>query len=168
MGTIKTLPTGLNSLSTRMPSRQNAFTLLELMIVLAIIAIGSAVIIPRISNTEGKIFRAQLRELSAVLKYNRRNAVIKGQIREAVLYPYQENPNSTVEKGHWQSSGASVQWLEKASNTDSKPKPFTIQFFPQGGATGGTLLLKQGRFQSKLIIDSFTGKLTLDEMQQNE
>ena len=40
------------------------FTLLEFLVVLAIIALGSAIILPGIANTEGKLFRAQLRELA--------------------------------------------------------------------------------------------------------
>jgi len=39
-----------------------------------------------------------------------------------------------------------------------------IQFFPQGGATGGTLILQQGSLKSQLVIDSFTGKLSIEDV----
>ena len=71
-------------------NNQQAFTLFELLVVLAIIALGSAIILPSISSSDSKIFQAQLRELSAVLKYNRRHAVISGQIQLAQLFPYQD------------------------------------------------------------------------------
>jgi len=38
-----------------------------------------------------------------------------------------------------------------------------IQYFPQGGATGGIITLQQGRFVAHVNIDGMTGKMTLEE-----
>ena len=146
--------------------RQTAFTLLELLVVLAIIALGSIIIIPSIGNTDAKIFYAQIRELSAVLKYSRRNAVITGQPQISHIFPHDNNlvdkNTIAVKKGDWRSRGAIIEWLNKEKNHLSQ-QLISIQFFPQGGATGGTLLIKQDQLQVQLIIDSFTGKLTIKE-----
>ena len=147
--------------------QQRAFTLLELLIVLAIIALGSAVIIPSIGNTDAKIFNAQIKELAAILKYNRRNAVISGQAQLSQLFPYEDDNNKAViytdkKKGSWYSRGAGFEWLNQEKNLPQKI--INIQFFPQGGATGGTLILKQGSLQSQLVIDSYTGKLSIKEI----
>ena len=141
-------------------NNQQGFTLFELLVVLAIIALGSSIILPSISSSDSKIFQAQLRELSAVLKYNRRHAVISGQTQLAQLFPYQDGQINNKKKGQWYSRGAEFSWLNKQNNNSQM---INIKFFPQGGATGGTLQLRQGALQSQLIIDSFTGKLTLHE-----
>ena len=38
-----------------------------------------------------------------------------------------------------------------------------IQYFPQGGATGGIIKLQQGRFIAQINIDGMTGKTTVEE-----
>ena len=163
---------------------QKGFTLLELLLVLAIITLGSAIIIPNINNTEAKLFNAQLRELAGVLKYNRRNAVVTGEIKRAQLFnPFDDHNNireheERPKKGQWYSRGAVVRWLDKGTThnkgakqtlvqafsteqVSTKQAMLTVQFFPQGGATGGTLLLQQDDQQAQLVIDSFNGKLSI-------
>ena len=147
--------------------KQRAFTLLELLIVLAIMALGSAIIIPSITNTDSKIFHAQIKELAAILKYNRRNAVISGQIQLSQLFPYENDKHKAIiythkKKGSWYSRGATFSWLEQSRNLPNSM--INIQFFPQGGATGGILILQQGSLKSQLVIDSFTGKLSIEEV----
>lgn len=135
------------------------FTLMELMIVMAIIAIASAVVIPRIGNNEGKIYRAQLKTLTAALNYNRRNAIIMNRPFEMKVEP--DTAAGKTAKGDWKSQGADIQWqtdTEKYQN-----KRFAITFFPQGGATGGTITLQQGSFVAQVVIDSLTGKVIVEE-----
>jgi len=142
---------------------QSGFSLMELMIVMAIIALTSAVIIPRIGNSDNKLYQAQVRTLLASLNYNRRNAVIRNQPHTMKLYPYTEGDKHQLKlkKGNWQSKGAIIQW--QTDKQVVKNKPFTIRYFPQGGATGGTIDIQQGRFKAKIYIDGITGKSTLKE-----
>jgi len=139
---------------------------MELMIVMAIIAIASAVIIPRISNSEGKLFRAQLRTLAATINYNRRNAIIRNRPFVMNIIPYTGQDDQLLQsvnkrKGDWISQGADVQW--KTGTRLINNKPFNITYFPQGGATGGTIRLQQGRFAAHLQIDGITGKVTIEQ-----
>lgn len=148
-------------------NRCRAFTLMELLLVLAIIGIASAVIIPRIT-TSGQNFQGQVRELTAVLKYNRRMAIVSSRLQQAKLFPYQEEANGTpLKKGHWRSKGAELSWSKENSNStpaQKKNQIISIDFFPQGGATGGELILSQEPFKTKIHIDSFTGKVTIEEL----
>ena len=144
------------------------FTLMELMIVMAIIAIASAVIIPRIGSSEGKLYRAQLKTLTAALNYNRRSAVVKNQSFEMTLFPYTNqddnqaaNRNPSFNKGDWQSQGAEIKW--QSGSQDTHNKSVKIKFFPQGGATGGTITIQQGLYLAQLSIDGITGKVTIKE-----
>lgn len=139
---------------------------MELLIVLAIIALASAVLIPRIGHNDGKLYQVQLRTLSNVLNYNRRNAVILNRPFTMNVFPYQETDEQTksaqaIKKGDWRSQGAVMQW-----QTGSKivsDKAFKITYFPQGGATGGVIRLQQGRFIAHLTIDGITGKVIIKE-----
>ncbi len=149
---------------------------MELLIVMAIIALASAVIIPRISNSDGKLYQAQLRTLTAVLNYNRRNAVILNRPQNVKLYPYRsqieladdeasEKHKIAHNKSEWRSLGADIDWQSGTLKTHNRV--IEIQYFPQGGATGGTITLQQGRFIAQVSIDGMTGKTrvkaTVDE-----
>ncbi|MCU7831603.1 MAG: prepilin-type N-terminal cleavage/methylation domain-containing protein [gamma proteobacterium symbiont of Lucinoma myriamae] len=146
-----------------MPKYSNGFTLMELMIVMAIIALASAVIIPRIGSNDGKLYRTQLQTLTVALNYNRRSAVVMNRPFEITLFPFTENNDSTdkLKKGDWASQGADIQWQSDTQKLQNKV--FTIKYFPQGGATGGTIRLQHGRFIARLFIDGITGKVTIEE-----
>lgn len=60
-------------------SRAAAFTLLELLLVLGIIALAAALVAPNLGGVSARSFSAQLREAGAQLNAARRNAVISGQ-----------------------------------------------------------------------------------------
>jgi prepilin-type N-terminal cleavage/methylation domain-containing protein len=152
------------------------FTLLELLMVLAIIGLGSALLIPRL-NSDVKLFDAQVRELVANLKYGRRMAVIKNQIQQVVLHPSiqfqatsieKSPPKTNKKKGHWFSQGAEYIWTKGNTQNEIKNKKIVIDFFPQGGATEGELLIYAGAIKSKIIIDGFTGKVTLKNIDKND
>lgn len=142
---------------------------MELLIVLAIIAVASAVIMPRIGGDDGKLYQAQLRTLTATLNYSRRNAVILNRPTEMTLFPAQKTDDSDEEeeqvskkkKGDWFSQGADIRW--QTDQKEIRNKIFKIKYFPQGGATGGTIRLQQGRFIAYLTISGITGKVTIKE-----
>ncbi len=146
---------------------------MELLIVLAIIALASAVLIPRIGHNDGKLYQVQLRTLSNALNYNRRNAVILNRPYEMNVFPYQEADEGkeenksarAIKKGDWRSQGAVIQWQTGSRIVPNKP--FKITYFPQGGATGGVIRLQQGRFIALLTIDGITGKVTIKESNED-
>ncbi len=143
---------------------------MELLIVLAIIALASAVLIPRIGHNDGKLYQVQLRTLSSALSYNRRNAVILNRPYEMNVFPYtevdaQNKSAQAIKKGDWRSQGAVLEW--QSGSKIVRNKPFKITYFPQGGATGGVIRLQQGRFIAQLSIDGITGKVTLKESNED-
>ena len=157
------------------------FTLLELLLVLAIIGFASALIVPRL-NSDSKLYDAQVRELVAVLKYNRRMAVVTNQVQHAVLYPFTEAENAaekrpskkpsdqkqSKKKGHWFSRGAEYIWKSGDSLIEIKNKKIVIDFFPQGGATEGELFIYFAKLKSKITVDGFTGKISLMDIDEND
>ena len=143
---------------------------MELLIVLAIIALASAVLIPRIGHNDGKLYQVQLRTLSSSLSYNRRNAVILNRPFTMNVFPYteadaQNKSAQAIKKGDWRSQGAVLEW--QAGSKIVRNKAFKITYFPQGGATGGVIRLQQGRFIAQLSIDGITGKVTIKESNED-
>jgi len=75
------------------------FTLLELVIVLAILAMGSVLVIPNISGMSARTFNAQAREAHSLLNYARRNAVVTGQPATARFLPDLRDAEALREAG---------------------------------------------------------------------
>jgi len=156
--------------STEDMLRQKGFSLLELIIVMAIIAIAGALVIPRMNN-DGLYFQTQTRELIAILKYNRRMAVYENVPRE-VSISFHETPDQAAphspsggsksrrDKRHWRSHKINFSW-ESQQQIYEQNQAFSITFFPQGGATSGTITLQYAPFTSRIKVDGFTGKISL-------
>ncbi len=159
---------------TPVPMKQRGFTLLELLVVLVIIGLGTAFIVPRL-NSDVKFFDAQLRQLVAILKYSRRMAVVDNQVRRVYLHPSatasaadirDEQDYQRAEKGHWYSQGIELVWQGKKQT--QQQGAIMIDFFPQGGASGGVVNLQYNGLKQAIKIDSFTGKISLLERDENE
>ena len=159
--------------TSRSKQAQRGFTLLELMLVMGIIALAAALIVPNLSGTESRDFSAQLRELTAQLNYSRRSAVVSGQVSMMQLsnlddeIPAQEN--STINRWHSESisfafsgdSGKSVDSEDYRGRDYEPASSLAIQFYPEGGSSGGVLQLAQDQQVAWIAIDSFTGRIIL-------
>ena len=62
----------------RRPARQRGFTLLEILLVLALLALASVMVVPNVGSLDARTYSVQLRQVNALLHYARRNAVITG------------------------------------------------------------------------------------------
>ncbi|MEY3220385.1 MAG: hypothetical protein RIT27_1742 [Pseudomonadota bacterium] len=117
--------------------RKRGFTLLELILVLAIIAISITLAIPRLNNGEMVRLQAKVRETAAALKYARRTALIFGR-----------ETNVTI-----------------PSNDKKKPdKKISTQivFYPSGGSNGGTLYFYEENNEATVEINPLTGQIMID------
>lgn len=147
------------------------FTLIELIVVLVILGLASALIVPRIGHSELSLLKADMREIISVLNYSRRTAVVRGIPMEAQFFPPAppneagaESANQPLfEKkiGTWVSKGASLRWgdaSEWAETEASQGK--TITFYPEGSSSGGELVLQRKAFIAKINVDPITGKIS--------
>ncbi|MCK5719214.1 MAG: prepilin-type N-terminal cleavage/methylation domain-containing protein [Thiomargarita sp.] len=139
----------------------NGFSLLELLIVLLIIGMAAAVVIPKISGGQVTLLNAQAREAMAALKYARRLAIVEGKEQSVTFY---EGKNTSDKKsaksGQWVSRGASVQWGGELQENDKMVHKIT--FFPEGGSSGGKLILKHFEHQVQININPLTGRIKLE------
>ena len=144
------------------------FTLLELVLVLSIIVMASILVVPTFGGLEGRTFGVQVRAASSLLNYARRTAVVTGQPSTASFYPIldEEEDDDANTKfssvGTWQSNGAKLHFRDSTDRESEIQKLIEITFYPEGGSTGGTLLLVQGAQLVSIKIDPFTGRVVTE------
>jgi len=154
------------------------FTLLELVIVLAILAMGSVLVIPNISGMSARTFNAQVREAHALLNYARRTAVVTGQSATARFLPDLRDEQTLANASAsdtarsrlgtdevWTARDITLSYRDSTQQVTPVEERLDILFFPEGGSTGGALILTQGQREVVISIDPFSGKVRTEEPQ---
>jgi general secretion pathway protein H len=127
--------------------RERGFTLVELMIVLAILALVAAIAFPRLLNrAPGTSLGAASEELRAALATARSAAIAED--REVWV---------AGGTGSYRIDGARHDLLSAAGVRIEVPRG-RIAFFPSGGSSGGRIVLRGGGSTEQLDIDSLTGR----------
>ncbi|MDR2212834.1 MAG: prepilin-type N-terminal cleavage/methylation domain-containing protein [Pseudomonadales bacterium] len=152
-------------------SRAQGFTLLELLLVLALIALALGLVIPTFSGDRGG-FRADLRRAVATLTYARRAAIVEAMPwtaefhaldpdgpRQATLAQTQAlaSPASSI----WASETLSLQFQNDAQAELEADEIIAITFFPQGGSTGGILTFSRAAQSARVRVDPITGRIAI-------
>jgi len=153
------------------PKQQRGFTLLEIILVLAIIATASILIVPNLGGFEARTFSTQVRQAQSLLNYARRTAVISGQASTVSfnVLPADEMARLDSEERYASLSNSVAQWNGAGVDLrfrDSTDREIEIQgktevtFYPEGGSTGGTLLFVQDDQAGVISVDPFTGSVS--------
>ena len=158
--------------------QSGGFTLLELMIVLAILAMGSVLVIPGLSGMDSRTFNAQVRAAGSLLNYARRTAVVTG--RPAVASFESQPERSEAEESEaeeaeirtseaarstlgpdapWSSRGVEIAYRDSTRQLVEVEDTIDITFFPEGGSTGGELILTLDDREAVIVIDPFSGRV---------
>jgi general secretion pathway protein H len=147
--------------SLSLPAR--GFTLLELMLVLAIVAMASFVVFPNLTGLETRTFNARVREAHTLLNLARRTAVVSGQpsVASFSVDPAAEPSaaRSSFSVGQWDGSGIELTFQDSADQEVEVQDFLDITFFPEGGSTGGSLLLVYQDRLASIVINPFTGRV---------
>lgn len=107
------------------------FTLIEMLVVLALIALVAALALPRLGSTPNMSSQEQLRSALAILADARSAAVASGQAQ--ALDPA--------------ALGANARYAAATGASDR------IRFYPDGSSSGGTLTLAPGRSIALSLVD---------------
>lgn len=147
----------------------SGFTLLEILLVLAIIGMASILIVPNMGSLESRSFSAQVREASSLLNYARRIAVVRGMPSAATFYQGSEDGDADSlpeparnSVGNWESAGASIRYETSSSQQIDVEDKLEIIFYPEGGSTGGSILLAQDEQRATIHVDPFSGRVTVE------
>lgn len=160
---------GYDILGQMPKAARKGFTLIELVLVLFIIGIASALAVGILYRSMDNIrLKTAAKELSASLRYARSHAVA-----EKKIYSFVMNNNGYRLYTEPQDKSASEQ--EKTSFIFQKILPqeivaeyqdsedIRIDFYPQGDSTGGEIRLKNEKGAELLItIEKITGKVKIE------
>jgi general secretion pathway protein H len=124
----------------RDPGRARGFTLFELVVVLLVIAVASAVAAPAItSGWRAREVRGSTRELAGLMRGLRERAVRRGVEQELVLDPDGQTVrwtggNETTLRGDASITGVRGGWRDADGSVH-------VVFYPNGGTTGIAVLI---------------------------
>ena len=142
--------------------RARGFTMIELLVVLAIIAIASALIIPMfgkgVSTTE---LKSAARQLAAGLRLARSEAV--SQRRETFLVLDLAGRRFKVDRDpqeHALPRGVELK-LFTAQKDLVDEKVGSIRFYPDGGSNGGRITVGSGERKYEVDVDWLTGRVAI-------
>ena len=152
------------------PKLQRGFTLLEIILVLAIIATASILVVPNLGGLEARTFSTQLRQAQSLLNYARRTAVISGQAStvsfsvlsadEIAQADREEHASLSNIVAQWNGAGVILRFRDSTDREIEIEETTEVTFYPEGGSTGGTLLVAQADQTGVIDIDPFTGRVS--------
>ena len=169
------------------PDGERGFTLLEILLVLTLIALASALVVPNVGGLDARIYSVQLRQMNALLQYARRNAVITGLPVSARLYGPSFRPDDAdiasadeparsqergqgpaagllkTPKAYWESDGIAVSYVDSTERLIEVERFIDVTFYPEGSSSGGTLIFSRDDRNTRITIDPFTGRISSEE-----
>jgi general secretion pathway protein H len=143
-------------------SRQGGFTLIEMVCVLAVVALLAAILLPRVSRqTSQPRLQAYAIEAAAILKADRTAAMMAGrQVATAI------DATSRLIR-----SGATGRALRVADDVvvtallpercNDRPALSTVSFFANGMSCGGTVTLARGDYSYEIRVNWLTGGIEI-------
>ena len=142
--------------------RQRGFTLLELMVVLAIAAVMMTIVPPMISRAlPGAELKSASRQLAAGLRMARNQALVSRRDARLILDLEKHRFEITGRKrSHSIPESLKIDLLTVESERLGDDRA-GIRFFPEGGSTGGRITLTQGSRALGVDVDWLTGKVRI-------
>lgn len=149
----------------RVRPRAAGFTLLEILLVLTILGMASVLIVPNLGGLEIRTFNAQVRGAVALLNYSRRTAVVQGQPAIAnfhsASFDLSELAAVMPNVASWQAGAeTTIRFRDSTGQETEIDDSLVINFYPEGGSSGGTLLLQFDNQEVAIDIDPFSGRVT--------
>ena len=138
------------------------FTLMEIMVVLAVMAIGLALVAP---NLGGMLQRLELasatREVASALRYTRSRAIGSGRPADFWLDVKGRKYRAADERKIRQLSDSLRVHLVTADTQTAGGGTGYIRFFPDGSSTGGQVRIESEGAQRRLEVNWLTGAVRI-------
>lgn len=158
----------LQANNSRQAFAQGGFTLLELLLVLGILGMAAMLLGPGLATLDSPGFNAQTREATGLLNYARRMAVVQGTpatIEFVVAANADNETNSDTETqqadivGRWVGDNIELSYRDSAGQDAPVDRRVLVTFYPEGGSTGGELIMQQENRQLTISVDPFSGRV---------
>lgn len=149
-------PTGKTAAS------QSGFTLIEIIVVLSILALVTALVLPLMSGAEAKEdTRAAAHAIASGLRVTRNLAMMRGRA---------EAFSVDVTAGAFRAGSAAPRRVPRgvhivlitAARERIDDKAGSIRFFPDGTSTGGGIGLSDGASRDAVLVDWLTGRVSIE------
>lgn len=147
-------------------SHGHGFTLVELLIALALVAVLSAMMAPMLLPSAGRTLQASGQELAQYLRETRRQARAKRQTHiftvDTANQRYQREGSE-----RWQDlpDGMTVELTTARSLLDTSSRG-RIVFNPDGSSTGGRVELSLNGLAKHIDVEWLTGKIRVAEVER--
>lgn len=176
-------PTRLRPTPARpVSARQRGFTLLELLLVLGILGMAAMLLGPGLATLDSPGFNAQTREATGLLNYARRMAVVQGTPASIEFLTAADDADSEISAeasnasssepdarqadivGRWVGDNIDLSYRDSAGQDAPVQRRVLVTFYPEGGSTGGELIMQQENRLLTISVDPFSGRVqVLDE-----
>ena len=138
-------------------------TMIEILVVLSIMAIGAAIVVPMIGGTGASSgdLRSAARQIAAGLRHARSEAI--AQRRETVLTLDLEKRSFRVAQEPRDIALPSKVELKlfTAQSDLVNERQGAIRFFPDGGSNGGRVTVASGERKYEVDVDWLTGRVAI-------
>ncbi len=138
--------------------RQSGFSLLELIVVVVIMAGVVAVATPRFATAFDMLqLRGSAQGIAATLRSCRELAVREARVTEFTI-------DARTESYRASTLHLDVDWPDSTFVQGDGPyiqDLYTVRFYPDGSASGGSVLVKSGGRQYEISIDWLTGRVRI-------
>lgn len=146
------------------PRGCQGFTLLEILLVLTIVAMASLIVIPSVGELDSRNFEVRGREAIGLLNHARRSAVVSGMPRSAIFSPAfadaeEQSFRSRQSVGSWFAGVTQMSFVDSTEQERAVTEDLEVTFFPEGGSTGGSLILEESDQRLTIRVDPFTGRV---------
>jgi prepilin-type N-terminal cleavage/methylation domain-containing protein len=142
------------------------FTLLEILLVCALIALAAGLTTTFLSGSDQKNFTVNLAQVSAVLRNARRQAIVTGveqEVKLATELPEEDAPDAApATPPDWFDRTMRLSYAATLDESLEESAELVMTFFPMGSSTGGLIELADSDRKTYFYVSPFTGKLTIE------
>jgi len=158
-------PTSAAGSNTRPRPRSTGFSLLELLVALAIAALIAAVTLPALRPSPVAELRSSAQLVAAELRQTRLDAMDSGRPLALLV----DTAQRTLQQQHRQDPRRLpdnlVIGLSTAQREMLGPHRGGIRFWPDGSATGGRVTLESGPLRIRVDVEWLTGRVRISEVE---
>lgn len=141
-------------------SSQGGFTLLELLVVLALIALAVTIVRPDFARSSRASLDAEVRSAATLLNQARRLAIVQGGETQVVLEAAAPQDTLPRDALYWHSDALQLAFQGMGEETHEASTRIDLQFRPQG-SSGGSVHFLAGDYHARIDVDPFSGRATL-------
>jgi general secretion pathway protein H len=139
---------------------QSGFTLIELIVVLAIISLVLAVVVPNLGQGSGRhMVAATAHEVAAMLRLSRNRAIAENQPTRFIVDNGSYGIGDDRHLGHVPQD-ISMMFFD-GERTDATLLAGAIRFYPDGSSTGGGVALSTAKVRYAVFVDWLNGNVSI-------